>query len=49
MIIVDILNTYEKYHISWFREAALKKCYEHICADDEYTKCISIGPVSICY
>jgi len=42
-----VLNFYEKYHSSWLRQKALDKCYEHICADDEFTKSISIGPVCI--
>ncbi|XP_064648227.1 lanosterol synthase-like [Lineus longissimus] len=41
-----VLNVYEACHSSWFRQKALKECYEHICADDEFTKCISIGPIS---
>ena len=30
---------------SW-RQKALDHIYEHICADDQFTKGISIGPVS---
>ncbi|KAF6039423.1 LSS [Bugula neritina] len=41
-----VLNTYEKYHSKWLRQKALDKCYEHICADDHFTQCISIGPIS---
>ncbi|KAL5006604.1 hypothetical protein ScPMuIL_015410 [Solemya velum] len=41
-----VLNTYEAYHSSYIRKWALDKCYDHICADDEFTKCISIGPIS---
>ncbi|XP_067952053.1 lanosterol synthase-like [Watersipora subatra] len=41
-----VLNTYEKCHMSWLRNKALEKCYEHICADDEFTQCISVGPIS---
>ncbi|KAK7110458.1 hypothetical protein V1264_014327 [Littorina saxatilis] len=42
-----VLDFYEGFHSSSFREKALKECYEHICADDAFTKCISIGPASV--
>ncbi|XP_050388661.2 lanosterol synthase isoform X1 [Patella vulgata] len=41
-----VLDIYEKCYISSVREKALKMCYDHICADDKFTKGISIGPVS---
>lgn len=44
-----VLNIYEKYHNTWLREKTLKELYNHICKDDEFTKCISIGPVSGSY
>ncbi|XP_046553648.1 LOW QUALITY PROTEIN: lanosterol synthase-like [Haliotis rubra] len=40
------LDWYEVFHSSSLREKALNMCYEHICADDSFTKGISIGPVS---
>lgn len=43
---VVVLDLYERLHVKQWRETALQKCYDHICADDEFTKCISIGPVS---
>ena len=42
----DALDFYEGFHSGSLREKALKECYEHICADDSFTKGISIGPVS---
>ncbi|XP_055874418.1 lanosterol synthase-like isoform X1 [Biomphalaria glabrata] len=41
-----ILNVYEKVHIGFIRKIALRSMYDHICADDKFTKCISIGPIS---
>ncbi|XP_028663091.1 lanosterol synthase isoform X1 [Erpetoichthys calabaricus] len=41
-----ILNIYEKYHSTSLRKKAIDELYEHIKADDRFTKCISIGPVS---
>ncbi|XP_067649211.1 lanosterol synthase-like [Haliotis asinina] len=40
------LDWYEVFHSSSLRQKALNMCYEHICADDSFTKGISIGPVS---
>ncbi len=34
------------YHVSSWRQKALDHIYEHVCADDSFTKGISIGPVS---
>ena len=45
--ILDILDWYEPYHVSNWRQKALDHIFEHICADDKFTKGISIGPVSI--
>lgn len=36
---------YEAHHSSTLREMAVKELYDHIQADDRFTKCISIGPV----
>ena len=41
-----ILNLYERHHSTSLRQWATQKLYEHIAADDRFTKCISIGPVS---
>lgn len=41
-----LLDWYEMYHSTSMRQKSLDLIYEHICADDEYTKCISIGPIS---
>ncbi|XP_055337256.1 lanosterol synthase-like [Paramacrobiotus metropolitanus] len=41
-----VLDFCEKWHIPTFRKKALDKCYDHVCADDVFTKCISIGPIS---
>ena len=41
-----ILNLYERHHSTSLRQRATQKLYEHIAADDRFTKCISIGPVS---
>ncbi|XP_077304291.1 lanosterol synthase [Lithobates pipiens] len=41
-----LLNIYEAYHIPALRRRAVHKLYDHITADDRFTKCISIGPIS---
>ncbi|KAL7881991.1 hypothetical protein AOLI_G00088400 [Acnodon oligacanthus] len=41
-----ILNVYEAHHSTTLREKAVKDLYDHIKADDRFTKCISIGPIS---
>ncbi|XP_047457491.1 lanosterol synthase-like [Mugil cephalus] len=41
-----VLNVYEAYHSSTVRGWAVKELYDHIVADDRFTKCISIGPIS---
>ncbi|TRZ03754.1 hypothetical protein DNTS_009746 [Danionella cerebrum] len=41
-----ILNAYEAHHSTLLRERAVKELYDHIKADDRFTKCISIGPIS---
>uniref|UniRef100_A0A6I8R2C8 Terpene cyclase/mutase family member n=1 Tax=Xenopus tropicalis TaxID=8364 RepID=A0A6I8R2C8_XENTR len=40
------LNVYESYHIPALRRRAVHELYDHIAADDRFTKCISIGPIS---
>lgn len=40
-----LLNVYEAHHSTTLRGKAVKELYEHIQADDRFTKCISIGPV----
>lgn len=41
-----LLNLYERHHSTSLRQRAIQKLYEHIVADDLFSKCISIGPVS---
>uniref|UniRef100_A0A3Q1GPW3 Terpene cyclase/mutase family member n=1 Tax=Acanthochromis polyacanthus TaxID=80966 RepID=A0A3Q1GPW3_9TELE len=41
-----VLNVYEAHHSTVLRGRAVKELYEHIQADDRFTKCISIGPIS---
>uniref|UniRef100_A0A8B9LY05 Terpene cyclase/mutase family member n=1 Tax=Astyanax mexicanus TaxID=7994 RepID=A0A8B9LY05_ASTMX len=41
-----ILNLYEAHHSTALRKRAVKELYDHIKADDRFTKCISIGPIS---
>ncbi|KAJ8351646.1 hypothetical protein SKAU_G00231220 [Synaphobranchus kaupii] len=40
------MNVYEAHHSTALRERAVKELYDHIKADDRFTKCISIGPIS---
>ena len=39
------MNVYEAHHSTGLRAKAVKELYEHIQADDRFTKSISIGPV----
>ena len=39
------MNVYEAHHSTGLRGKAVKELYEHIQADDRFTKSISIGPV----
>lgn len=39
------MNMYEAHHSTHLREQAITELYDHIKADDRFTKCISIGPV----
>ncbi|XP_038575745.1 lanosterol synthase-like, partial [Micropterus salmoides] len=41
-----VMNVYEAHHSTTLRGRAVKELYEHILADDCFTKCISIGPIS---
>uniref|UniRef100_A0AAQ6AL23 Terpene cyclase/mutase family member n=1 Tax=Amphiprion ocellaris TaxID=80972 RepID=A0AAQ6AL23_AMPOC len=41
-----VLNVYEAHHSTALRGRAARELYEHIQADDRFTKCISIGPIS---
>ncbi|KAM3862156.1 lanosterol synthase-like [Diretmus argenteus] len=41
-----VMNVYEAHHSTALRGRAVKELYEHIQADDRFTKCISIGPIS---
>ncbi|XP_023396782.1 lanosterol synthase isoform X3 [Loxodonta africana] len=41
-----LLNLYERHHSTSLRQCAIQKLYEHIAADDRFTKSISIGPIS---
>lgn len=40
------LNIYESHHSSALRQKAVAELYDHIQADDRFTHCISIGPIS---
>nr|XP_015797352.2 lanosterol synthase [Nothobranchius furzeri] len=41
-----VMNVYEAHHSTTLREKAVRELYEHVQADDRFTKCISIGPIS---
>ncbi|XP_065417322.1 lanosterol synthase-like [Chrysemys picta bellii] len=41
-----ILNVYEAHHSARLRQRAIAELYDHIKADDRFTKAISIGPIS---
>lgn len=42
---VAVMNVYEAHHSTGLRQRAITELYDHIKADDRFTKCISIGPV----
>lgn len=42
-----ILNLYERHHSTSLRQWAVQRLCEHIAADDRFSKCLSIGPVSV--
>uniref|UniRef100_A0A8C4PJL7 Terpene cyclase/mutase family member n=1 Tax=Equus asinus asinus TaxID=83772 RepID=A0A8C4PJL7_EQUAS len=48
-VVYAFLNLYERHHSASLRQRAIQTLYEHIVADDRFTKCISIGPVSARY
>ncbi|OXB61464.1 hypothetical protein ASZ78_010220 [Callipepla squamata] len=41
-----LMNVYEAHHSTYLRQRAIVELYDHIKADDRFTKCISIGPIS---
>ncbi|XP_065417261.1 lanosterol synthase-like isoform X3 [Chrysemys picta bellii] len=41
-----VLNVYEAHHSARLRQRAIAELYDHIKADDRFTKAISIGPIS---
>ena len=41
-----VANVYERVHIGYLRSWAVSECLTQIRADDCFTHCISIGPVS---
>ncbi|XP_021060874.1 lanosterol synthase [Mus pahari] len=45
-VVYGLLNLYERFHSTSLRKWAIQMLYEHIAADDRFTKCISIGPIS---
>ena len=49
IIITGIGNLYEWCHLGFLRRWAANECLEQIKADDLFTNCISIGPVSCNY
>ena len=48
LLYVGVANLYEKYCISYLRSWAASECLKQIKGDDQFTNCISIGPVSNC-
>jgi len=42
-----MLDWYEPWHSSHYRQKAIDEIYEHVCADDIVSHGISIGPVCI--
>ena len=45
-LLAEIINAYEPWHVKKLRSWAVGECLDHIRADDQFTDCISIGPVS---
>ncbi|XP_075398299.1 lanosterol synthase isoform X1 [Tenrec ecaudatus] len=41
-----LFNLYERHHSTSLRQRVLQELYDHIVADDRFTNCISIGPIS---
>jgi len=42
-----VLDWYEQWHCSSYRQKAIDEIYEHVCADDTASHGISIGPVCV--
>jgi lanosterol synthase len=40
------LDAYERFHLKYFRSWAEQEVLDHIRADDSFTHCISVGPIS---
>eukprot|EP00731_Ephydatia_muelleri_P033400 Em0029g6a len=40
-----ILNTYEPWHVKKLRSWAVSECLDNIRADDQFSNCISVGPI----
>lgn len=45
--LTGVANAYEKVHSKYLRSWAAAECLHQIKADDKFTHCISIGPVSV--
>ena len=45
-LLIEVANIYERIHSKYLRSWAVKECLTQIKADDSFTHCISIGPVS---
>ncbi|KAM6463418.1 lanosterol synthase isoform 2-T2 [Liasis olivaceus] len=45
-VVYAIANVYEQFHSKKLRQRAMEELYDHIKADDQFTKFISIGPIS---
>uniref|UniRef100_A0A670Y2C5 Terpene cyclase/mutase family member n=1 Tax=Pseudonaja textilis TaxID=8673 RepID=A0A670Y2C5_PSETE len=45
-VVYAIANIYEQFHSKKLRQQAVEELYDHIKADDQFTKFISIGPIS---
>ncbi len=43
---VGVANLYERFSIGYLRSWATSECLKQIKGDDQFTNCISIGPVS---
>ena len=42
-----VLDWYEQWHCTSYRQKAIDEIYEHVCADDAASHGISIGPVCV--
>lgn len=45
-VVYGLLNLYERFHSTSLRKWAIQLLYEHVAAEDRFTKYISIGPIS---